>query len=78
MSKLPALKPKRVLQALFRAGFVINHQKGSHVQLRHPAKPSLRVTIAMHTRFDLPGDVVASIMTQADVTREEFLKLLSK
>ncbi|MFA5946173.1 MAG: type II toxin-antitoxin system HicA family toxin [Patescibacteria group bacterium] len=76
MSKLPSLKPKKVLQALLRAGFVIHHQKGSHVQLRHSSKSALRVTIPFHTKFDLPGDVVASIMVQAGLSREEFIKLL--
>lgn len=76
MSVLPVLKPRRVLRALMRAGFVIHHQSGSHAQLRHPLKPHLHVTIPRHDRFDLPRSVLRSILRQAELTEEEFLKLL--
>jgi predicted RNA binding protein YcfA (HicA-like mRNA interferase family) len=36
--KLPALKPKDVLRALQRAGFVLHHSTGSHYILKHPDK----------------------------------------
>lgn len=73
---LPVLKPKEVLRALLRAGFEIHHQAGSHVQLRHPGKPHLRVTIPRHDRFDLPSPVLKSVLRQAELTVEEFLEFL--
>ena len=76
--KLPALKPKQVLKALLRANFYIYHQKGSHVQLRHHTKQHLRVTIPYHTRFDLPPSIINSILKQAQLSKEEFLKFLRK
>ncbi len=76
MTKLPALKPKKVLKALLRAGFYVHHQTGSHVQLRHSQKSHLRVTIPYHSRFDLPPSVINSILKQAEISKEEFLKLL--
>lgn len=76
MPKLPACKPATVLRALLRAGFRIHHQTGSHVQLRHPSRSNLRVTIPSHTRFDLPPHIIASILKQASLSREEFLNLL--
>lgn len=76
MGKMPALKPSAVIRALVRAGFVVYHQRGSHVQLRHPVRPHLRVTIPHHTSFDLPPTVVASIIKQAGLSREEFLDLI--
>ena len=76
MGKLPRLKPKEIVRALVRAGFFIYHQKGSHVQLRHHAKLHLRVTIPFHSSFDLPSEIVASIMRQAELTRDEFMDLL--
>lgn len=78
MSKLPALKPKKVLKILLGAGFYIHHQIGSHIQLRHCQKSHLRVTIPYHTRFDLPPSVLKNILKQAEVSKEEFLKLLRK
>lgn len=74
--RLPVLKPREVLRALQRAGFEVHHQSGSHVQLRLPEKPHLRVTIPRHDRFDLPIPVLKSILRQAEVTVEEFLVVL--
>jgi len=76
MTRLPALRPKKILKALLGAGFYIHHQKGSHIQLRHPLKLHLRVTIPYHDRFDLPPSVINSILKQAEISKEEFLKLL--
>ena len=77
MSKrIPALKPKKALKALVKAGFYVHHQKGSHAQLRHPLKAKLRVTIPLHSNFDLPPSVVKSILKQADISESEFLKQL--
>jgi predicted RNA binding protein YcfA (HicA-like mRNA interferase family) len=55
---------------------VVHHQTGSHAQLRHPAKLHLRVTVPRHDRFDLPKQVLRSILRQAEMSVEEFLDLL--
>ena len=44
-SPLPALKPRKVIQALKRAGFFVHHTTGSHYILKHPANATLRVTV---------------------------------
>ena len=74
--KIPALKPKTVLNILLRIDFYIHHQRGSHIQLHHRTKTNLRVTIPLHTNFDLPAQLILSILRQADLTRKEFLNLL--
>ncbi|MBC5825039.1 MAG: hypothetical protein DLM68_17660 [Hyphomicrobiales bacterium] len=48
MSRLPALKPKDVLAALQRAGFVVARVRGSHYQLLNPSTKR-RVTVPHHT-----------------------------
>jgi predicted RNA binding protein YcfA (HicA-like mRNA interferase family) len=73
--RLPALTAKQVLAALQRAGFFIHHSHGSHYYLKHPAKPTLRVTIPYHSRV-LKRGTLQSIIKQAGLTTEEFLKLL--
>jgi predicted RNA binding protein YcfA (HicA-like mRNA interferase family) len=73
--RLPPLKPKEVIRALQRAGFLIHHTSGSHYILKHPDKPSLRVTVAYHNK-DLKRRTHESIIEQASLTSEEFLKLL--
>jgi predicted RNA binding protein YcfA (HicA-like mRNA interferase family) len=49
-AKLPALKPRAVLRALGRAGFFVHHTSGSHQILKHPDKPTLRLTITYHNK----------------------------
>ena len=72
--KFANLKPREVVRALRRAGFLIVETTGSHIHLKHPARPG-RVTIPYHTRFDLPKHIVKSIVRQAGLTNEEFFRL---
>jgi predicted RNA binding protein YcfA (HicA-like mRNA interferase family) len=72
---LPVLRPAKVLKVLLRAGFYIHHTKGSHHFLKHPDRPGLRVTIAMHSE-DLKRKTLATIIDQAGYSIEEFLGLL--
>jgi predicted RNA binding protein YcfA (HicA-like mRNA interferase family) len=69
---LPSLKPKRVIKALERNGFYIHHISGSHYILK---KDNLRVTVPYHNR-DLKRGTLASIISQAGLTVDEFLDLL--
>lgn len=73
--RLPALKPREVLQALKRAGFYIHHVSGSHYVLKHPDRPGLRVTVPYHHR-DLKRRTIASIIDQSGLTQEQFADLL--
>ncbi len=75
MSKLPALKPQRVLRALGRAGFYVDRTSGSHYLLKHPANPALRVIVPYHNK-DLKAGTLLSIIKQADMTIEAFIALL--
>lgn len=76
MPKIPPIKAKIVVKVLLKASFYKHHQTGSHIQLRHRKEIHLRVTIPRHDRFDLPPFVISSILKQANLTKEEFLKLL--
>jgi predicted RNA binding protein YcfA (HicA-like mRNA interferase family) len=69
--KLPVLKPKRVMKALERGGFHVHHATGSHYILK---KDILRVTVPYHNK-DLKPGTLRSIIEQAGLTVEEFLKL---
>ncbi len=75
MSKLPRIPSLLVIRALKRARFYEFHQSGSHIQLKHPDKPELRVTIPFH-RKDLTPKTLKSIIRQAGLSIDEFLKLL--
>jgi len=75
MPKLPRIPSLLVIRAFKRARFYEYHISGSHVQLRHPVKQNLRVTIPFH-RKDLTPKTLKSIIGQAGLTIEEFLDLL--
>ena len=77
MSRFGSLKPREVLRALYKAGFYIHEQSGSHVQLKHPSKPG-RVTVPNHQGFDLPKPIVSSIIRQAGLSNDEFAALLDE
>jgi predicted RNA binding protein YcfA (HicA-like mRNA interferase family) len=74
-SRLPTCTARQVLGALQKAGWQVIHVKGSHHRLVHLSHPSLRVTIAVHPG-DIPRPLLARILKQADLTEEEFRKLL--
>lgn len=73
--RLPALKPKDVLQTLKRSGFEVHHVTGSHYILNHREKSGLRVTLPWHNR-DLKRGTLRSIIEQAGYTTDEFAELL--
>jgi predicted RNA binding protein YcfA (HicA-like mRNA interferase family) len=73
--RLPVIKAREVVRALERAGFYVHHSVGSHAQLKHPAKPNLRVTVPQHSG-DVPPTVLRSILKQAGLSIDEFLQLV--
>jgi len=73
--KLPRIPSTLVIRALKQARFYEYHRSGSHIQLRHPHNSSLRVTIPFQ-RKDLTPKTLKSIIEQADLTIDEFIKLL--
>jgi predicted RNA binding protein YcfA (HicA-like mRNA interferase family) len=73
--RLPTLRPREVIRALERAGFFLHHSTGSHHYFKHPDKPTVLVTVAVHPG-DLKRGTLAAIIKQAGFTVEEFLELL--
>jgi predicted RNA binding protein YcfA (HicA-like mRNA interferase family) len=72
MSKLPAVKPSDVIRVLEGIGFYRIRQKGSHLQMK---RGNLLVTIPVHSK-DLNMGTLRSILRQAKLSIEEFLRLL--
>jgi len=75
MPKLPRIPSFLVLRVLLRAGFYVYHQTGSHAQLRSVYKPRLRLTVPVGKR-DLAPKTLKTIIKQADLSIDQFLKLL--
>ena len=74
MSRLPSLKPRQVVTALERCGFVLIRIVGSHYQLFNDR--TRRHTTVPHHNRDLPRGTLSAIIQQAGLTRDAFLKLL--
>ena len=74
MNRVPGVRPRELVAALKKVGFVEHHQRGSHLYLWHPEKKCM-TTVPMH-----PGDVhrglVRSILKQAGLGIDEFIALL--
>jgi predicted RNA binding protein YcfA (HicA-like mRNA interferase family) len=75
MPKLPRITSRKLLQVLLRAGFYVHHQTGSHANLRHHTKTHLHVVVPRHSG-DLAPKTIKSIISQAELTVEEFAALL--
>ncbi|MBI3001076.1 MAG: type II toxin-antitoxin system HicA family toxin [Deltaproteobacteria bacterium] len=71
---LPAITKARFVRALRKLGFVLVHQKGSHQKWRH--SDGRFVYVYMHSREDLRPSALRSILRDARVSEEEFLKAL--
>ena len=74
MPRLPAMRPRQIVRALERVGYVVDHQTGSHVVLWRSADGS-RVVVPWHSR-DLGRGLTLRIIKSAGLTRDEFLELL--
>jgi len=73
--RLPALSFRKVIRALERAGFVIDHVTGSHYRLKHRSDPSRTTVVPRHSK-DIKRPVLRSIIQQAGLTVDEFLDLI--
>ena len=70
-NKYPILKPHEIISALSKKGFVYKSQKGSHAKY---SNKNYTTIIPMHD--SVARGTLRSILIQANVELEEFLKLL--
>ena len=74
MSIIPIIRATQMLAVLLKAGFVIVRQAGSHVRLKNYATGKA-TTVALHSK-DLTRKTITTILKQAEISVETFLKLL--
>lgn len=74
MPKPPVVKPKEIIKALQKKGFVIDHVSGSHYILYNEDK-ILRVTVAYHNK-PIKKKTIMSILKSAQISVDELKKLL--
>jgi len=73
--RLPALKAREVIRVLEQLGFRLHHSTGSHSIYKNAAT-GRRAVIPFHGSRDLNVNVLRSILKQANIDEDEFLKLL--
>jgi predicted RNA binding protein YcfA (HicA-like mRNA interferase family) len=71
---LPLLSGREIVKALGRAGYAVDHQRGSHIVLRHGEPPNRRVTIPDHK--EVARGTLRSILRSTGLTEEQFRELL--
>ena len=75
MTKLPVVSGNDVVKALSKIGFVHVRTAGSHAILKRENEEGKKVVpVPLHR--ELAKGTLLSIMHQAGITREEFLRLL--
>lgn len=74
MTRLPNLNARKIVQALKRAGFVVERQTGAHFILRHPVT-RLTTCVPWHGT-DVKRGLMKAILQQAGLTEDEFRELL--
>lgn len=75
MSELPVTTAKKILRALLKMGFFIDHQKGSHARLIHKEESWRKVTLPIHDK-DLPRRTLKNILDQAEISIQQLLEYL--
>ena len=75
MTLIPSLAYTTIISALERDGWSVDRQKGSHIRLSKVAEGRMRkLTVPAHR--PVKRSTLAKIIKQANLTIDEFLKLL--
>jgi len=76
MPKLPVLKGRELIRALFQLGFFECHRVGSHAQFKH--SDGRRITAPVHGGKDITSGTLRGIISDLGVSVEEFITILKK
>ena len=74
MTRLPVVSGRETVKALGRVGYILDHQRGSHMILRNTEPPFRRLTVPDHK--ELAKGTLRSIIREAGLTVEQFTELL--
>jgi len=73
MSKFPLLPARKVINAMIRLGYFIDHQKGSHVVLK---RNDGQRTVVIPDHNELDRGTLKAILKQSGIEIEELLSVL--
>jgi len=72
MPKIPQISGKNLVKVLEKIGYFVVRQKGSHIRMRHESR--WPITVPNHKVLGI--GLLRKILRDAELTTEEFLKLL--
>ena len=73
MSRLTPLPARKVVRVLLHLGFVRDHQRGSHLILRHP--DGRVISIPVHPREEIKRGTLKAIIEVSGLSVGEFMDL---
>lgn len=74
MPKVPVVKPKEVIKALKKLGFVLDHVSGSH-HVMYNFEKKLRASVPYHNK-PLKRKTLSGILKESKMSVEELKKLV--
>ena len=77
MPKLPQVKAKEAIKVFEKVGFVHSQTRGSHYIMRRESGKE-KVVVPLHGTKPLGKGLLISLIYDAGLTKDEFLKLLKK
>lgn len=72
--RLPAVRPRQLVRVLERKGWRLDRTTGSHQVFVHDVVPH-PVVVPMHNK-DIGRGLLVRILQDAEISRDDFLKLL--
>lgn len=75
MTKLPILSGRDFIKIMRKAGWEFDHQRGSHMILRHSSPPYRRLSVPDHK--ELAKGTLRSLLRNAGFEVEELIKLMN-
>ncbi|MBF0528980.1 MAG: type II toxin-antitoxin system HicA family toxin [Deltaproteobacteria bacterium] len=72
--KLPVITARKLIKALGKAGYLEDHQTGSHIILRQENPPHRRLTIPNHD--EIAKGTLRAILRESGLTVDELWILL--
>lgn len=74
--KAPRLTGKQLEKTMLKVGWYLHHSHGSHFYYKNAKYPGKQITIPIHSGEIIPQGTLKSILEQANLTMDEFIKLI--
>ncbi len=76
--KLSVISAKKLIRCFEKIGYVIVRQKGSHIRMKHFSSPADKKPLTIPNHKIIGRGLLRKILRDAELSLEDFLKILSK